>query len=49
MCYVHELPVGLSVLGTAYSETELIRIAHAFEQATRVFREPRFLPTLSLP
>jgi amidase len=49
MCYVHELPVGLSILGTAFSEAELIRVAHAFEQGADVWQAPRYLPTLDLP
>ena len=49
MCFVHELPVGLSIIGTAFSEAELIRVAHAFEQATGARQAPRFLPTLELP
>ena len=49
MCFVHELPIGLSIFGTAWDEAELIRIAHAFEHATRARKAPRFLPTLDLP
>ena len=49
MCFVHQLPVGLSIFGTAFSEAELIRIAHAFEQATHARQAPKFLPTLELP
>ncbi len=49
MCYVHQLPIGLSIFGGAWSEAQLIRIAHAFEQATSVRKAPQFLPTLELP
>ncbi len=49
MCFVHQLPIGLSIFGSAWSETELIRVAHAFEQATRARQAPEFLPTLDLP
>jgi amidase len=42
------LPMGISFYGRAWSEPVLIRIAHAFEQATRARRVPSFIPTLEL-
>lgn len=39
------LPVGVSFFGKAFSEMTLIRIAYAYEQATKHRRAPRFLPT----
>ena len=46
--YAHGLPVGISFWGAAWSEPKLIRIAYAFEQATRGRKPPRLLPTADL-
>jgi len=40
------LPVGLQVLGRAWSEPTLIRIVYAYEQATRHRRPPASTPAL---
>ncbi|HTK38405.1 MAG TPA: amidase [Pyrinomonadaceae bacterium] len=43
--YVQGLPVGISFFGRAFSEPVLIKIAYAFEQATKARKTPQFLPT----
>ena len=46
--FISGLPVGISFFGRAWSEPVLIRVAYAFEQATKVRKAPRFLPTVNV-
>lgn len=41
--FVHGLPVGLSFFAGAYSEPKLLRLAFAFERASKIRRPPHFL------
>ncbi len=44
--FISGLPVGISFFGRAWSEPTLIRLAFAFEQASRARQTPRFLSTI---
>jgi amidase len=40
------LPVGISFLGTAFSEQKLLSLGYSFEQATKARRRPVNTPAL---
>jgi amidase len=44
--FVGDLPVGILFMGRAWSESRLISLAFAYEQASRHRRPPRFIETI---
>jgi amidase len=46
--FANGLPVGISFFGRAWSEKTLLRLAYAYEQATRHRRPPTFAATAAL-
>jgi amidase len=46
--FTSELPIGLTFMGLAFSEPTLIKLAFSYEQATKVRRLPKFLPTFPM-
>ncbi len=49
MGVVKGLPVGISFIGSAWSEVRLIGLAYAFEQQTRARTPPLYRPSLEAP
>jgi amidase len=45
---IRGLPVGISFIGSAWSEARLIALAFAYEQATKHRKPPKFLATVTL-
>ena len=43
----HGLPLGITFMGRAYSEGELIGFGYALEQVTKARKAPQFTPTLT--
>ena len=46
MGQVRGLPVGLSFVGPAHHEAELLALGYAYEQATHHYAAPQMLPTV---
>lgn len=46
MGFIKGLPVGISFFGKAWSEPKLLKIAYAFEQATKHRKAPDFMKTI---
>lgn len=46
MGYLHELPVGISFIGPAWSEARLLALGSAFERASHARHPPAFLTSL---
>lgn len=42
MGFMHDLPIGISFFSTAYKEPDIISIAYAFEQSSKMRKAPAF-------
>lgn len=43
--FINSMPIGLSFIGGAYSEAKLIKLAYAWEQASKARKKPQLLET----
>jgi amidase len=48
MGYVRGLPLGLTFMGRAWSEATLLKLAYAYEQASKVRKAPKFAASAEL-
>jgi amidase len=46
--FAHGLPVGMSFVGRAWSEPTLLKLAYAYEQATKHRQAPKYLQTANV-
>ncbi|OIQ70359.1 glutamyl-tRNA(Gln) amidotransferase subunit A/mitochondrial [mine drainage metagenome] len=46
MGYFNELPIGLSFISSAYKEGDIIKLAYAYEQASKKRVAPKFKANL---
>jgi len=44
--FVFGLPVGITFMGRAFSEAKLLKLAYAYEQATKLRRSSEFMPNI---
>jgi amidase len=43
---IEEMPIGLSFIGTAFSDAQLLEAAYVFEQRSKVRLRPQFIPSI---
>ena len=48
MGYARGLPLGITFMGRAWSEATLLKLAYAFEQASKVRKAPTFANSANL-
>ena len=48
MGYARGLPLGITFMGRAWSEATLLKLAYAFEQASKIRKAPRFAASAEL-
>ncbi|MFW9876934.1 MAG: amidase, partial [Candidatus Thorarchaeota archaeon] len=46
--YIYGLPVGISFFSSSFQEPTLLKIAYAFEQATKIRKPPKFINSIEV-